>query len=58
MTEPETKPEKIYCSFCGEDTTKRPSMVKAEGAVICSECVVTCVKILLDPNNSLNHVNQ
>lgn len=44
--------EKIYCTFCGADDTMRNQMIKTECATICDECVLLCVKILVNPKNT------
>ena len=42
----------IYCTFCGADDTTRNQMIKTEGATICDECVLLCVKLLVKPKNT------
>lgn len=42
----------IYCTFCGADETMRNQMIKTECATICDECVLLCVKLLVNPKNT------
>jgi ATP-dependent Clp protease ATP-binding subunit ClpX len=46
----------LYCSFCGKSQHEVQKLIAGATALICEECVASCIEIFLDKEKPLEKI--